>query len=84
MILNQKDVQLSQLTASKAEAEVASLHARINPHFLYNSLNSIAGLAHSDADKTEKMAVISVRSVQAQPQPQQCPVLYAGRRSWKP
>ena len=57
MILNEKDVQLSQLTASKAEAEVASLHARINPHFLYNSLNSIAGLAHSDADKTEKMAV---------------------------
>ncbi|WP_409187171.1 sensor histidine kinase [Antarcticibacterium sp. 1MA-6-2] len=33
---------MSYLSASKAEAEVASLHARINPHFLYNSLNSIA------------------------------------------
>lgn len=52
-----KDLQLSYLAASKAEAEVASLHARINPHFLYNSLNSIAGLAHVDADKTEKMAI---------------------------
>ncbi|MBE7639554.1 hypothetical protein GUB10_04325 [Salegentibacter sp. BLCTC] len=56
-IIREKDVQLSQLTASKAQAEVASLHARINPHFLYNSLNSIAGLAHIDADKTEKMAL---------------------------
>ncbi len=56
-IIKEKDLQLSSLSASKAEAEVASLHARINPHFLYNSLNSIAGLAHIDADKTEKMAL---------------------------
>ena len=56
-LIFEKDLQLSSLSASKAEAEVASLHARINPHFLYNSLNSIAGLAHIDADKTEKMAL---------------------------
>ena len=56
-LILEKDLQLSSLSASKAEAEVASLHARINPHFLYNSLNSIAGLAHIDADKTEKMAL---------------------------
>ena len=56
-LLRKKDIEVSRLMASKAEAKVASLHARINPHFLYNSLNSIAGLAHIDADKTEKMAL---------------------------
>ncbi|MCL6219438.1 sensor histidine kinase [Zunongwangia pacifica] len=56
-LILEKDLQLSNLAALKAEAEVASLHARINPHFLYNALNSIAGLAHIDADKTEKMAL---------------------------
>lgn len=33
------------------------LHAKVNPHFLYNSLNSIAGLALSDGEKTKKMAL---------------------------
>ncbi|WP_136467733.1 sensor histidine kinase [Flagellimonas onchidii] len=56
-LLRQKDVELSKLKELKSKAEVASLNARINPHFLYNSLNSIAGLAHNDADKTEKMAL---------------------------
>lgn len=56
-LIREKDLQLANITASKNEAEVASLHARINPHFLYNSLNAIASLAHTDADKTEKMAL---------------------------
>ena len=38
-------------------AELQALHSRINPHFLYNSLNSIAGLAKVDPDKTENMAL---------------------------
>ena len=29
----------------------------MNPHFLYNSLNSIAGLAQEDPAKTEEMAI---------------------------
>jgi sensor histidine kinase YesM len=49
----QSEIQLLQ--AEKDKMELASLHARINPHFLYNSLNSIASLATIDADKTEKM-----------------------------
>ncbi|MFI2742150.1 sensor histidine kinase [Zhouia sp. PK063] len=56
-MIREKDVQISKLHQSKAEAEVAALHARINPHFLYNSLNSIAALAHSDPYKTEHMAL---------------------------
>jgi sensor histidine kinase YesM len=56
-LVRQKDLELTKLKEQKARAEVESLHARINPHFLYNSLNSIAGLAHSNPDKTEQMAL---------------------------
>jgi LytS/YehU family sensor histidine kinase len=41
----------------ESEAALAALHARVNPHFLYNALNSIASLAKEDAEKTEKMAL---------------------------
>lgn len=37
------------------DAELAALRAQINPHFLFNSLNSIAALAHLDADKSEEV-----------------------------
>lgn len=56
-LVKEKDVELSRLQEAKAEAEVKMLQSQINPHFLYNALNSIAGLAHTDADKTEKMAL---------------------------
>ncbi|MFY0631797.1 MAG: histidine kinase [Flavobacteriaceae bacterium] len=56
-LIKQKDVELSQLKELQAATELSSLHAQINPHFLYNSLNSIASLAHINADKTEKMAL---------------------------
>lgn len=56
-LVKEKEVELSRLKEAKAEAEVKMLQSQINPHFLYNALNSIAGLAHSDADKTEKMAL---------------------------
>lgn len=38
-------------------AELEALQSRVNPHFLYNSLNSIAALAPVDAEKTEEMAL---------------------------
>lgn len=56
-LVKEKDVELSRLKEAKAEAEVKMLQSQINPHFLYNALNSIASLAHTDADKTEKMAL---------------------------
>lgn len=56
-LVKQKDVELSQLQEAKAQSELKLLQSHINPHFLYNALNSIAGLAHDDADKTEKMAL---------------------------
>lgn len=56
-LVKEKDVELSRLKEAKAEAEVKMLQSQINPHFLYNALNSIASLAHTDANKTEKMAL---------------------------
>ncbi|ASB49434.1 sensor histidine kinase [Alkalitalea saponilacus] len=55
--IRRKDVELLKLEELKTKAEMQSLNAKVNPHFLYNSLNSIAGLAHSNPEKTEKMAV---------------------------
>ncbi|MBD8487697.1 histidine kinase [Echinicola sp. CAU 1574] len=55
-MVNQKDVEIARMKALKNQAELNALHSRINPHFLYNSLNSIASLAHINADKTENMA----------------------------
>ena len=52
-----KDNEISKLKELKAKAEILSLQSRINPHFLYNSLNSIAGLAKSEPAKVEKMAL---------------------------
>jgi len=56
-IIKHKDLELSQLKELQAATELNSLHAQINPHFLYNALNSIASLAHINANKTEKMAL---------------------------
>ncbi len=56
-IIQQKDLELARLNELHKQAELQSLRAKINPHFLYNSLNSIASLASTDARKTEQMAL---------------------------
>jgi two-component system, LytTR family, sensor kinase len=55
--MQQKELALSKLQQLKTESDLAALHAKINPHFLYNALNNIAGLAMEDGFKTSKMAV---------------------------
>ena len=56
-LILENETKLSKLRELKSKAELNALHSRINPHFLYNSLNSIAGLAHINADQTEHMAL---------------------------
>ncbi len=38
-----------------AEAQLASLESRVQPHFLFNTLNSIAALVHEDPAGAERM-----------------------------
>src|SRR5207245_10146418 len=38
-----------------AEAQLAWLESRVNPHFLFNTLNSIAALVHDDPLAAERM-----------------------------
>jgi len=39
---------------AQSHAQVQALKARIRPHFLFNSMNTIASLVHIDASKAEK------------------------------
>ncbi len=56
-LVKQKDVELSRLKEINAQSELKLLQSHINPHFLYNALNSIAGLVHKSPNKSEKMAL---------------------------
>lgn len=56
-IIRKKDIELTKMNELHKQAELQSLRAKINPHFLYNALNSIASLAATDARKTEQMAL---------------------------
>jgi two-component system, LytTR family, sensor kinase len=55
--IKDKELQLSRLKELKTKAELQSLQSRINPHFLYNALNSIASLIHDKPDKAEDMTI---------------------------
>ena len=52
--LQEMQTRERQLADLAATAQLAALRAQINPHFLFNSLNSIAQLIHSDPDKAER------------------------------
>ncbi len=55
--MNEKELELSRLRESKTKAELDALHSKINPHFLYNALNSIADLSITDGKKGRKMTI---------------------------
>jgi two-component system LytT family sensor kinase len=59
--ISDQEYQLLNLEKLKTRAELDALQARINPHFLYNSLNSIASLVHEDPDKAEEMTLLLSR-----------------------
>jgi hypothetical protein len=47
-----------ELRLQAREAELRALKAQVNPHFLFNSLNSISSLAGSDAGRAREMCVL--------------------------
>lgn len=55
--MDEKELELSRLRELKTKAELDALHSKINPHFLYNALNSIADLSVTDGKKGRKMTI---------------------------
>jgi sensor histidine kinase YesM len=53
--LRERELAAERLLKAKSEAELAALQARINPHFLFNTLNSIAALIGDDPAKAEQV-----------------------------
>lgn len=53
----QKLFRESELNALVKEAELKSLKYQINPHFIFNSLNSISSLTLSNPDKAREMTI---------------------------
>jgi signal transduction histidine kinase len=51
--LQEKERQEEQLRALATEAELKALKAQINPHFLFNTLNTIAQLIHTNPVQAE-------------------------------
>lgn len=49
---NETKKQLAEISKEKSNAELKFLKSQINPHFLFNSLNNIYGLALKKADET--------------------------------
>ncbi|MES1218078.1 MAG: histidine kinase [Bacteroidota bacterium] len=55
--LQEKELELSRMNELKTKAELDALHSKVNPHFLYNALNSIADLSITDGKKARQMTI---------------------------
>jgi signal transduction histidine kinase len=48
-------IEAAQLEARLAQAQLQTLQHQIRPHFLFNTLNTIAGLVHTNPDAADSM-----------------------------
>jgi two-component system, LytTR family, sensor kinase len=53
----ERELQSSQLEAQLAHAQLEMLKTQLEPHFLFNTLNSIAALARNDGPAAEHMTL---------------------------
>jgi signal transduction histidine kinase len=51
------EMMRARVAQATAEAQLASLESRVQPHFLFNTLNSISALIHEDPKGAERMTV---------------------------
>ena len=51
----EKETAAAQLEAQLANAKMAALRMQLNPHFLFNTMNSISSLMRSDVDAADAM-----------------------------
>jgi sensor histidine kinase YesM len=52
-----REIEILRMKQLKAKEELETLQSKINPHFLYNSLNTIAGLVYTDAVLAEELTL---------------------------
>jgi signal transduction histidine kinase len=50
-----RELQASRLEAHLTEARLDALRSQLQPHFLFNTLNTIAELVHEDAERADRM-----------------------------
>ncbi len=50
-------IKIAEDRVLQSESTLSALQSSVNPHFLYNSLNSIAALSETDAAKTKQMTL---------------------------
>ncbi|GAB3931267.1 hypothetical protein GCM10028804_42970 [Larkinella terrae] len=55
--IRRQEYELARLAQLKTQAELTALQARINPHFLYNTLNSISSLVYKHPAKADEMVI---------------------------
>jgi two-component system, LytTR family, sensor kinase len=55
--LSEKNAKEARLESLIKETELKMLRSQINPHFLFNSLNSISSLTITDPDKAREMVI---------------------------
>jgi two-component system LytT family sensor kinase len=55
--LSEKNAKEARLESLVKETELKMLRSQINPHFLFNSLNSISSLTITDPDKAREMVI---------------------------
>ena len=48
-------LQTAELSAQLANAQLSALKMQLHPHFLFNTLNSIAALLHKDVEAADRM-----------------------------
>lgn len=53
----EREKRVNELEANLAISKLAALRAQINPHFLFNSLNSVAEIVHVDSKLADQMLV---------------------------
>jgi signal transduction histidine kinase len=52
--LNRSEIERFQLMSSVKEAELRALKSQVNPHFIFNSLNSLRALIDEDPERARK------------------------------
>lgn len=54
---NERGQKVAELESSLAITRLEALRSQLNPHFLFNALNSVAEMVHRDAEQADRMLV---------------------------